>query len=334
MSKFLKKYTIQISILFMIIGLCIIIISIIIHPFNDWSFVVDPELSGQFGSFIGGIVGPLFSLVAALLLYNTLVTQRKTLKQQKKSSKIERFESTFFNLSSTQQEIRNTIKTYVFTLNEDMSIKRYNADGREFFAYSKVELSYLWKSINSDSYLGVYNSQTADSFNNNLEELNNPYSVNYTIPDDFEYKKSQLITIEKLKYANHFYDVSKEIWSEAQDKDIVDRIKLTYGLFFQKYHYAIGHYYRHLYHIIDFTKQFGQSYDSSSQIALKYIDFIQAQMSSYEMMLLFYNAISFPKLLALLIEFNFLENLAIEDLISEEHNCINGVNLKSRKNLI
>ena len=66
----------------------------------------------------------------------------------------------------------------------------------------------------------------------------------------------------------------------------------------------------------------------------KYIDFIQAQMSSYEMMLLFYNAISFPKLLKLLIEYNFLENLAVEDLIVISHNCIEGINLKKRKTLL
>ena len=66
----------------------------------------------------------------------------------------------------------------------------------------------------------------------------------------------------------------------------------------------------------------------------RYIDFIQAQMSSYEMMLLFYNAISFPKLLKLLIDYNFLENLAVEDLIDKSHNCIDGIKLKTRKKLL
>ena len=58
------------------------------------------------------------------------------------------------------------------------------------------------------------------------------------------------------------------------------------------------------------------------------------QMSSFEMMLLFYNSVSFPKLLSLIIEYNFLENLAIEDLVDISHNCIEGINLKSRENLI
>src|SRR5665648_150608 len=114
MKRFLNKNIIPFSFFLMIIGISIIAFATTKTPFNDWSFKIDPELSGQFGSFIGGIVGSLFSLVAALLLYKTLMTQVKTLKQQKKglkrqkiASRIESFETTFFNLLSTQQEIRN-----------------------------------------------------------------------------------------------------------------------------------------------------------------------------------------------------------------------------------
>ena len=342
MKKYLNKNIILLAFTLMSIGLLIILISSLSVSFNDWSFELDPELSGQFGSFIGGIVGSLFSLVAALLLYKTLITQFKTLKQQKKGlkrqkkvSQIERFETIFFNLLSTQQEIRNTIKTYIFSLTEEIDIKKYSADGREFFAYSKMELKYLWESINSTKYLGQHHSQSADSFNNDLDNIRDSVNSITLIPGEFERVKSQLINIEKLKYTNHFYGITKETWDDAQKLDTIGRIKLIYGIFFQKYHYAIGHYYRHLYHIINYTNlHFLQSNKSSEDKAKKYIDFIQAQMSSYEMMLLFYNSISFPKLLELVTKYNFLENLATEDLIDESHNCFDGVNLKSRKNLI
>ncbi|HZL10370.1 MAG TPA: putative phage abortive infection protein [Prolixibacteraceae bacterium] len=343
MKRFLNKNIIPFSFFLMIIGISIIAFATTKTPFNDWSFKIDPELSGQFGSFIGGIVGSLFSLVAALLLYKTLMTQVKTLKQQKKglkrqkiASRIESFETTFFNLLSTQQEIRNTIKTYTFTLNENISIKRSDANGREFFAYSTIELKNLWLCINSTKYLGQHNSQSADSFNNQIEDIKDENSVNYiAIPDDFESAKSQLFIQEELKFTNHFYGITNDIWVKAQDSNTIEKIKLIYGLFFQKYHSAIGHYYRHLYHIINYTDlHFQMSSQLSENSAKKYIDFIQAQMSSYEMMLLFYNSVSFPKLLRLLVKYNFLENLAFEDLIDQSHNCIEGINLKSRRNLI
>jgi len=342
MKRFLNKNIIPIAFVFISIGLGTIVISTFSVSFNDWSFKIDPELSGQFGSFIGGLVGSLFSLVAALLLYKTLITQFKTLKQQKKGLKrqkkvfqIERFETIFFNLLSTQQEIRNTIKTYFFSLNDEIEIVKYNAVGLEFFAYSKMELKYLWESINSTKYLGQHHSESAMSFNYDLENIRDSVNSITLVPGEFERYKSQRINIEKLKYTNLYYAITKEIWDDAQKKDTIGKIKLIYGIFFQKYHYAIGHYYRHLYHIINFTNlHFEKSNEATEIEAKKYIDFIQAQMSSYEMMLLFYNSISFPKLLKLVIEFNFLENLAFEDLIDKSHNCINGINLKSRKNLI
>ena len=73
---------------------------------------------------------------------------------------------------------------------------------------------------------------------------------------------------------------------------------------------------------------------SSPKETQRYSDFIQAQMSSFELTLLFYNSLSFPKLLRLLVVSNFLENLAEEDLISESHNCIDGIKLKKRSDLL
>jgi len=48
----------------------------------------------------------------------------------------------------------------------------------------------------------------------------------------------------------------------------------------------------------------------------------------------FYNSLSFPKSLILVKKYNVLENLAIEDLIDQSHNCIEGINLKNRRSLL
>jgi hypothetical protein len=84
---------------------------------------------------------------------------------------------------------------------------------------------------------------------------------------------------------------------------------------------------------MDFSLSFIQQADIPV-INTKYSDFIQAQMSSFEMMLLYYNALAFPKMLELLKKSNFLENLAEEDLISESHNCVDGIKLKKRSDLL
>ncbi len=339
--NYIEKNLVRIAIYTLIFGILTILIFSIKSPFNDWSFNVNPELFGLYGNFIGGFVGTLFSLVAVFLLYKTLIAQQNTLekqdesiKHQKISSEIERFETTFFNLLRTQQEITNGIKTYFYSLNENIATVTYTVQGREFFAYSKSELTKIWENIESDQYLGSYDEDDIENILHEIGELYDPSSPHFTTPSDAKFNEKSIIDKEKLKLANKHYKISRKYWEQVHKKEIINKLESIYGLFFQRYHYVIGHYYRHLYHIINFVKLFENSKPEFKGMSKKYIDFIQAQMSSYEMMLLFYNAISFPKLLRLLIDYNFLENLAVEDLIEESHNCIEGIKLKKRKNLL
>ena len=62
----------------------------------------------------------------------------------------------------------------------------------------------------------------------------------------------------------------------------------------------------------------------------EYAQFVQAQMSTNEMLMVFYNSFSFPKLKRLVIKYRILENLTIENLISQEHCCIEEFNMKHR----
>lgn len=339
-EKFLSKGVTSFSLFLMIVGLIVIIIYPV-YTAIDYPFKIKPELFGQYGDFVGGIVGSLFSLAAALLLYKTLMTQIKAFDLQKKelefqseANRIERFETTFFNLLSTNRDIANSIKTYVFSLNDELRITKINADGREFFAYAKEELKNLWISINSKTYLGKYNSDRFEAFNNDLEELRDINSSNYVGNENFEYAKTELIKLERLKYSNHFYGVTKEIWEKAQDLNTFNKMNLVYTLFFRKYNYAIGHYFRHLYQIISYTNHYFQSdRQSSENNAKKYIDFLHAQISTNELIIVFYYSIIFPEFIVFLTKFNFLENLTIEDLIHQSHNCIRGISLKSSVNV-
>nr|WP_262910638.1 putative phage abortive infection protein [Psychroserpens luteolus] len=130
----------------------------------------------------------------------------------------------------------------------------------------------------------------------------------------------------------------------------LERAERLYAIFFNKFHFVIGHYFRHIYHILLFVertenerierlkliknqRERNKEIEKAKAEFKQYAEFIQAQMSIPELFLLFYNSLSFPKLQRLLIKFNTLENLTIEDLLSEEHNEIEGINLKSRKEL-
>jgi len=338
---YIEKNSIGIALLTLSFGIVVIFVFSFSSPFNDWSFQRDPELFGLYGNFIGGFVGTLFSLVAVLLLYKTLIAQQKSITKQDESldnqkitSDIERFETTFFNLLKTQQSISSNIKTYFYSIKDNISTVTYTVQGSEFFAYSKSELSKIWNIIENKEFLGTFDEEYVPYIQHEIEQLYDPSNPKYTYEGDAKYEEQKIIKKEKLKLAIRQYNISKKYWEEIHKSEIQRKLEAMYGLFFQNYHYVIGHYYRHLYHIINFVKDFEESRSDFNGLSKKYIDFIQAQMSSFEMMLLFYNSISFPKLLTLLKKYNFLENLAIEDLIDESHNCIDGIKLKARKKLL
>ncbi len=99
-------------------------------------------------------------------------------------------------------------------------------------------------------------------------------------------------------------------------------------------------YFRHLYHILKFVRyseaqyfRYSSNHSQQADIHKKYreyVQFVQAQMSTAELKLLFYNSFLFPKMQELLIHYGLLENLCIQDLCMKDHNCIPAFHLKNK----
>lgn len=78
----------------------------------------------------------------------------------------------------------------------------------------------------------------------------------------------------------------------------------------------LGHYFRHLYHIVKYTDE------SDLDDKKKYIDIVQAQMSNNELYSVFYNSISdfgIRKLLPLLKKYQFFENITSKSKVFDLH---------------
>lgn len=118
------------------------------------------------------------------------------------------------------------------------------------------------------------------------------------------------------------------------------QIGLAYAIFYNKYE-NVGYYFRHLYQIMKFIKQneddklkhLGKSLVDSDKALIhnqykQYAQFIQSQMSTIELLMLFYNSFAFKKMQELVIHYDLLENLTIQNLIKKEHNCISELRLK------
>ena len=85
------------------------------------STTVNPEATGQLGSFVGGYVGAIFALIGIVLLFSTLKSQRRASEQQN-------FENKYFEL----------IKMHRDNVAE---IELQGASGRKLFVYSPPKRS-------------------------------------------------------------------------------------------------------------------------------------------------------------------------------------------------
>lgn len=133
---------------------------------GSWSFSdsLDESIIGQFGDFIGGVVGTLMAFVAAILYYVALKEQRKDItlnaeaiklqtnslkiqseefkaqkeelekarhvyEQQTKTMKVQQFESSFFSLFNVYMRIKDSLNQ--------------NYQSKDFFYEIYKELSIL-----------------------------------------------------------------------------------------------------------------------------------------------------------------------------------------------
>lgn len=296
------------------LGFATIITFMCISPFNDWSGQTDSVLFGLYGDFIGGFAGSLFSLAGFFLLYLTFRAQQHIIKQQdeelkaqKKAFEQESFETTFFNLLNVQQNLTNEIKAYFKKLKGVAEIEDYAISGREFFSIAVKERFQIEKSLSSQKYFGMHS-------------CSNIYS--YLDKEPTRTQKER-----EIQLVNEIYGITKEKWQEGRKKEGIDRINFIYDLFFHKYHYAIGHYFRNLYHIVRFIRQFEVIQRRKNRDQLEderiikqcknYAQFIQAQMSSDELALLHDNSLGFPRMLKLVKKYNLVDNCSIEDLIDK-----------------
>ena len=197
--------------------------------------------------------------------------QKEQLAAQNKTLRHQNFESSFFQLLNSYNNIVDTM---------EVRVSRYESNKRDSFRL----LHHAFRH-NNDAPLGE-----------NLE---------ITFQDLLD-RESDSTSIEN----------TKQVVSETLNK--------RYKIFWANYQAYFGHYFRHLYNMVKFVdeKDF-----LASQEKKRYTNLIRAQLSSYELALLFYNCLSkgekhFKHLVekyALLkdVDFNLLANKKLSDVLEK-----------------
>lgn len=133
---------------------------------------------------------------------------------------------------------------------------------------------------------------------------------------------------------NNEYDINEDNWNEISTSSERKKSLIAYNYLFNKHINLLGHYFRHLYNILEFVEKYAndKSDERKKEIINKYSQFIQAQLSNSELALLFYNGLKFDNMYQKICDFNLIENLAKEELIKEGHTKFYPVKIKSKNN--
>ncbi|WP_299107643.1 putative phage abortive infection protein [uncultured Tenacibaculum sp.] len=254
---------------------------------------LNSEKIAQFGDFIGGIVGSLWSLAGVILFYVALTEQRndikinrqaleaqvdalnqqikefelqrtelsetrKVFKEQSETLKIQRFENTFFQLLSLHHEL----------------VDKLNFDRNQFLGQTEPLEK---RAVLSKAFIDLHSK---------IEGSN-------TLP----YKSS----------------TGQTNWKEFKPESIEvaeERLIQAYTEFyFEDYKQILSHYYRNVYHIFKFIYFSKLIPKEKKQF---YASLVRAQLSSDELYLILYNSLivhlGYPNFLFLIKEYDIMQN--------------------------
>ncbi|ROI09471.1 hypothetical protein EGH90_04040 [Kaistella haifensis] len=277
------------------------------------------ELRGVFGDKFGAI-NALFSALAFAGIIFTIFLQKKELKlqreelaetrdefiKQNKTLNKQRFENTFFQLIKLHGDIVDKLKI--------KSFDGTDYEKREFFVGAIREFKY--KSNAKYFAYSALNKLDANEIND--------FKADRTIINSF---KSKLDT-EEIKNLEELSDteIDNFICEPINNKELI--IAEEYKNFFHKFQYNLGHYFRNLYHIYKYIYITKLISEDDKQF---YANIVRAQLSTDELVLIFYNSLTpikyfsdtpnlgFPNFKFLIDKFDILQNMNTRLLLDKRH---------------
>ncbi|RBP79680.1 putative phage abortive infection protein [Shewanella putrefaciens] len=260
---------------------------------------------GEFGSFFGGVLSPIVSILAFIGLLYSMEQTKTQFKQQSE-------ESSFYSLLNFHHsKVSQTI------YNDAVGFDAFKAISGEFFKYYEKRCF----------------TMARKQIQENPEEL--PDFAYYFLSEVIK-ERSPSVRGTGKRLVSYYFGLSEdknELFKGLFDANISDddnskivaigdtlirqlspeeRVKIIgsiYNDFYHEYGHRLGHYFRNLYYTLEVA-------DSSNNQEV-YAKILRAQLSRYELNLLFYNALSeyssmkFNKLLVKYGMLNGLYNLDV-----------------------
>lgn len=271
-------------------GIIFLVLAIIVFiRFGSWEFSphLNEEKVGQFGDFIGGVVGTIFSLVGIILFYIALKEQRKDIKINQDSAKLqtEALKKQIEEFELQRSELEETRKI----VKEQSETLRYQRFESTFFQL----LSLHHQIVNAIDEIEQKTGSPREKFAKSGAHEHRAYVV-HAGRDVFKRTYERLIHHIRAHPDNDFI----KIYLPEYEKSQTD----------------FGHYFRNLYRILKFISgsKFTENSEENYQIQYQYTSMVRAQLSDYELLWIFYNCLSengLEKFKPLIERYCFFKNL-------------------------
>jgi len=281
------------------------------------TLILNPGTTGPIGDTFGGILGPFVALLAAIITFFAFWVQYKANEQQRKDIALERFESRYY-------EMLRLHRANVEEMNIADKVK-----GRKCFIHMFYELEFCYKSVEK----AYNNASNEDKANFKYKEIN-LMSFSYKIFFYGTGVHSEKHFIEYLSAAElHLYKTLKDgIFKEVQG----GYLTTMQGQNVPRYHShpisgnadskshsvefyyypldghinRLGHYYRLLFQTVSYITS---NKNLTSEEKYNYIKTLRAQLSNFEQLLLYYNALAWfdEEWRLFFTEYRFIKNLPL-----------------------
>lgn len=277
------------------IGLTFFIVGIAVFLYQEnilFDEKVNAEKVAQFGDFIGGIVGSLWSLAGVILFYVALTEQRKDIEINRMAlnAQVSALNQQIKEFELQRTELSETRKVFE-EQSETLKVQRFE---NTFFQLLSLHHELVDKlNFNHLSYSGQLTLEKRAVLSQAMKDLK--------------------IKLEKSNKTRGKSNSGEVIYTESLPKTIKtarERMYTSYeDFYYNDYKQILSHYYRNVYHIFKFLHKSELIEKPKKQF---YSSILRAQLSSDELFLILYNSIQqglgYPNFLFLIKEFDIMQN--------------------------
>lgn len=241
--------------------------------------------------FWATFIGSCIAIANAILLYATLMSQNKSIANEREAHKQERFETTFFNLLQVQRKLTDELLVKYGFVDKNGRLSFQEVNSRCFFSFSLNEIQLISKSLKSNvtkKYDWENNELAISAFEKEWESTD----PTHVMDDKRQLKWEEFRENIQIQYTNLLYDIrTKDRATYSTNPN------WHYKLFIKRWYPVYEHYIRNLYYFLQFVYDENKSDKESLK---KYTNFIQSQMSRDELFFVKMHGESFPSFQELL----------------------------------